>query len=605
MERAVVLAVFATLYLVPVGFASERGLVAYYTFEEGPGEDTPVRDWSGHGNDGKNLGARYVRMPGEGGYALAFDTAEAYVDCGNRPSLNLTGELSIELWFYPETTPKKGEAGLVGKSMGSFMLSYTGGCWFYVTTGSQRTDCSGRAPEGAWHHIVATFDGKRARSYSDGELQMEREAPSSMVARGDNLYLRYPVVWGGEVVPVFKCMMDDVRVYNRALGEGEVLRHYAEEGERRGKDLAWLKKPGVEAHFSPVAATLVAEVDFSRMKLLPKGAGLTLELRDAGGAVVARQEIDDLRTDGSADWSADAKDLPEGGYEVTAELHYEGTAVGEQSSAAVRISHERPAWAAAYDKVKVLNNLVAELLSIPTRQAEAVREYAFTNPRDGWIYVQSTAAVEGGAKVTLSVDAGEAMIVHTQKGASELEAMRHLPAGEHKVAVKCEGNSRLSSLVVRSIPELLHAGVGYEPSPLMGGGYGPYDWAFLGRTGMLDNTNVILERAPKAENAAGVEEWLRAGKRRLAYYNVYWLVPKGQAVTADIAFAKWTGSAGFQGDGYGGIVVDEFSGGYPAGEEATAMIEAVSRIGGDRRFAGRVFYPYCSGMYTGKTGKVF
>ncbi|MFH0963790.1 MAG: hypothetical protein V2A58_07230, partial [Planctomycetota bacterium] len=200
---------------------------------------------------------------------------------------------------------------------------------------------------------------------------------------------------------------------------------------------------------------------------------------------------------------------------------------------------------------------------------------------------------------------GEAMIVHTQKGASELEAMRHLPAGEHKVAVKCEGNSRLSSLVVRSIPELLHAGVGYEPSPLMGGGYGPYDWAFLGRIGMLDNTNVILERAPKPENAAGVEEWLRAGKRRLAYYNVYWIVPKGQVVTADIAFAKWTGSAGFQSDGYGGIVVDEFSGGYPAGEEATAMIEAVSRIGGDRRFAGRVFYPYCSGMYTGKTGKVF
>ena len=134
----------ALLCLGPLCRADQDpGLVAHYSFEEGPGEDTPVKDWSGSGNDGRNMGAKYVRVGDGDGFALRFGTADAVVDCGKKKGLDLTRALTIELWFYPETLPKKGEPGLVGKTMGSFMLSYAGGgCWFYVNTGSTRTDCS-------------------------------------------------------------------------------------------------------------------------------------------------------------------------------------------------------------------------------------------------------------------------------------------------------------------------------------------------------------------------------------------------------------------------------------------------------------------------------
>ncbi|MCK4323124.1 MAG: hypothetical protein KAW89_01240, partial [Armatimonadetes bacterium] len=53
-------------------------VVAYYSFEEGPGET--VKDWSDNGNDGENHGAQYVDL-GEGrGLVLRFGDGEAYVD---------------------------------------------------------------------------------------------------------------------------------------------------------------------------------------------------------------------------------------------------------------------------------------------------------------------------------------------------------------------------------------------------------------------------------------------------------------------------------------------------------------------------------------------
>ena len=50
--------------------AQDQGLVARYTFDEGPGG--VVKDWSGNGNGGKNRGAKYVEAPGAKGLANAY-----------------------------------------------------------------------------------------------------------------------------------------------------------------------------------------------------------------------------------------------------------------------------------------------------------------------------------------------------------------------------------------------------------------------------------------------------------------------------------------------------------------------------------------------------
>src|SRR3972149_1151066 len=96
-------AVFLGFVLTGWGYADE-GLVAHYTFEEGP--DRQVKDWSGNGNDGTIIGnVRYVELEEGKGNALRFNAGNAYVDCGNKPSLDLRDAVTIELWFYPETSP--------------------------------------------------------------------------------------------------------------------------------------------------------------------------------------------------------------------------------------------------------------------------------------------------------------------------------------------------------------------------------------------------------------------------------------------------------------------------------------------------------------------
>ncbi|HRR96284.1 MAG TPA: hypothetical protein P5150_06095 [Candidatus Ratteibacteria bacterium] len=69
----------AGVYLLILGdlsFAEEKGLVAYWSFDEGSGDI--VKDNSSNGNNGKINGAKWVE--GVRGYGLEFDGD--YVDCG-------------------------------------------------------------------------------------------------------------------------------------------------------------------------------------------------------------------------------------------------------------------------------------------------------------------------------------------------------------------------------------------------------------------------------------------------------------------------------------------------------------------------------------------
>jgi len=222
--------VIATIAIIvfdrPTAADQDAGVVAYYSFEEGPGE--MVKDWSGNGNDGENHGAEYVDL-GEGrGFALRFGDGDAYVDCGDRPTLDVSDAVTIELWIYVESAPASGEAGIVGKSLESYVLGYTGiNCWWYVDGGGN--GIGAQLPPHSWHYLATTFDGTDVTIYIDGVLASTRHSKYPKInTGGGNFYLRYPLIYGKKAAPPFefKLMMDDVCVYNRALSADEVLSHY-------------------------------------------------------------------------------------------------------------------------------------------------------------------------------------------------------------------------------------------------------------------------------------------------------------------------------------------------------------------------------------------
>jgi len=147
----------------------DTGLVAHYTFEEGPGKQ--VKDWSGNGNHGRTVDdVTYITLGQGKGYALSFSTGKAYVDCGDDPSLDLTAALTLELWFNPESLLTKGEMGVVGKIMGSYCMAYSNRCWFYSLDSESFSSTEVLTP--GWHHIAATFGGRHTLSvYSESGRQ--------------------------------------------------------------------------------------------------------------------------------------------------------------------------------------------------------------------------------------------------------------------------------------------------------------------------------------------------------------------------------------------------------------------------------------------------
>jgi hypothetical protein len=124
----------------PAAVHADDGLVAHYTFEEGPGKQ--VKDWSGNGNHGRIVDdVTYVTLGQGKGHALRFNTDKAYVDCGNGPSLDLTDAVTLAVWFYPETSiVGRGFGGVFGKRIGSFCLSYSGKFWFHVPGGADQDE---------------------------------------------------------------------------------------------------------------------------------------------------------------------------------------------------------------------------------------------------------------------------------------------------------------------------------------------------------------------------------------------------------------------------------------------------------------------------------
>ena len=116
-RKGIVLGMVLALGLFFIGFASqglaeEKGLVSWWKFDEGKG--TIAKDSSGKGNDGTLVGwwkfdegtrEEAIWTDGRKTKVLSFGRRNCegvefeYVDCGKDTSLDITGEITIEVWL--------------------------------------------------------------------------------------------------------------------------------------------------------------------------------------------------------------------------------------------------------------------------------------------------------------------------------------------------------------------------------------------------------------------------------------------------------------------------------------------------------------------------
>lgn len=250
-----------------------------------------------------------------------------------------------------------------------------------------------------------------------------------------------------------------------------------------------------------------------------------------------------------------------------------------------------------------LNNLTSILLHVEKIPA-GDNTFRFHRPRAGWIFISTVA--HGVGKVTITLDQSElpiAVIDSKEAAASNSEAFHNITAGEHQLRVTCSDAIQIDKLVVKSIPELMHCGLGFDPAIKS---YGKYDLAFL-KADILPNVTTLIVPSNIQLEQAFVDQWHRQGRKFIAATGINY-----QAKTADEHFQYWTGF--FERRPFlDGIIIDEFIVNNPIREwmpvvtperqkkfdEERAQYplyeEAFRKIRADDRYREKTVYAYIGG----------
>jgi len=211
------------------------GLVALWKFDEGTG--TIAYDSAGD-NDG-NLINGPVWTTGQIGGGLRFDGVNDYVEVPYDDSIG-PGYITLSAWVRPDI--KSRVMVLIGKSKYSDSSSEqydlvinTGGTpYSSIKRNSSCAIGQGWYPVnslhnitvGQWHLITSTWDGSVFKIYVDGELDNSNTSvPPGFIDYCPGGTLRFGIWWSQGQLP-FQGVMDDVRIYNRALTAEEVWQLY-------------------------------------------------------------------------------------------------------------------------------------------------------------------------------------------------------------------------------------------------------------------------------------------------------------------------------------------------------------------------------------------
>jgi fibronectin type 3 domain-containing protein len=207
--------------------AQTTGLVAAYSFNEGTG--TTVTDLSGNNNTGTISGATWTT--GKYGGALRFNGSNNYIDLANPTSLRLTGSMTLSAWILAMANPPD-DGQIIAKSNSSagWQLKtspdtgpHTFGIAISASSNShvQRYSNTVRALN-TWYHVAGVYNAT-ARTldiYVNGVLDdgvLSGTVPASQYNSSVNTNIGRRS--GGFY---FNGIIDEVRIYNRALSQTEI-----------------------------------------------------------------------------------------------------------------------------------------------------------------------------------------------------------------------------------------------------------------------------------------------------------------------------------------------------------------------------------------------
>ncbi|MBU0715968.1 MAG: carbohydrate binding domain-containing protein, partial [Verrucomicrobia bacterium] len=195
--------------------------VGYWKLDEGTG--TTAGDSSWRGNNG-TLQGNPQWANGRINGALSLNGSN-YVDCGSNSSLKVSA-ITMEAWVYSPTTNFAGYNEIAGAEGAYGLDIWDNKIAVHINTVNQGWHwCvpSSVLTWDGWHHVAFTYDGENTvKYYRDGVLVLTDTTSSSeklqWAAWATKLYIGQ-INTGSRL---FKGLLDEVKIYNRALRDYEI-----------------------------------------------------------------------------------------------------------------------------------------------------------------------------------------------------------------------------------------------------------------------------------------------------------------------------------------------------------------------------------------------
>jgi parallel beta-helix repeat protein len=208
-------------------------LIGRWKLDEGTG--TTAIDSSVFRNNGNIYGASWFTGC-KYGKCLKFDGVNDYVEVPNSVSLNIIGPMTIESWIYPQFGSQNRNFAAVTKMVPSgsgagskFALELGWGTTpvpitFWIYDGDwQGLSSTTNLADNIWYHVVGVYDGSYIRIYINGVEEGTPVAQGNPSSSYETLQIgssQKENRWG-------KWIIDEVKIYNRALSAEEIRQEYA------------------------------------------------------------------------------------------------------------------------------------------------------------------------------------------------------------------------------------------------------------------------------------------------------------------------------------------------------------------------------------------
>lgn len=190
--------------------------------------------WSGDGNTsdmalGNNAilrnGATY--SPGIFGQAFSLESKNSFVEVPHSNSLN-PGNITVECWFKimgatPEWSALIKKAGNNGYAL---EMASPNQINFYVFTENWHRTPPFTVSTDTWYHVAGTYDGSYIKLYVNGALAGQSPASGSIAPSSSSLRIGSDPAYPVDSNRMFNGLIDEVKIYNRALDAHEIKTNY-------------------------------------------------------------------------------------------------------------------------------------------------------------------------------------------------------------------------------------------------------------------------------------------------------------------------------------------------------------------------------------------